>query len=160
MKCSISPALFLEAPAFPVRQAARRRVRWFDYLFFTLVLTMICGGALFMLELGSSQNGGGSSISLTQVVSQGSAWVSVLGQKVAYYGLLFLASVLNSAFMVIFVQLLRTLDRRFSRSRQRRWPSRGGRAGTPLRRSVVQHVTPRAPAPSIHRSFLLNPITR
>jgi len=153
MHRSISPTLFLEAQASPVRPFKRMRIHWLDYAFFTLALIVICGGALFMLELGSAHSSGSGS-AFTKFMSEGSVWMSALAQKLSYYGMLFLASVLNSAFMVVFVQILRTLDRRFSRSMQRRWPSNSRPANI-----VVRHQTS-AKVPSIHRSFLLCPITR
>ncbi len=159
MNRSFSPALFLEASASPMRQAARVKIHWLDYAFFTLVLIMICGGALFMLELGSTHSSGQSSI-LGQLIQESSTWLTVAAQKVSYYGILFLASVVNSALMVLFVQVLRTLDRRFSRSMQRRWPSTSVKV--PAR--PVNHVSAKPLAQNsiepLHRSFLLCPITR
>jgi len=161
MNRPISPTLFLEASASPVRHVARMRIHWLDYAFFTLALIVICGGALFVLELGSAHSSGNESM-LTQFMSESSVWMAALAQKLSYYGMLFLASVLNSAFMVVFVQFLRTLDRQFSRSMQRRWPSnsrttQSRRASTPV--IPVKQQRPATVTP-IHRSFLLCPITR
>ena len=86
MNRSLSPSLLLEAPTVSVRRHARpTRVHWLDYAFFTLVLIMICGGALFMLELGSSQSAGHES-TLGQLMSEGSIWLAVAVKKISYYG--------------------------------------------------------------------------
>ncbi|MES2594386.1 MAG: hypothetical protein V4662_03570 [Verrucomicrobiota bacterium] len=141
------------------------RIHWFDYAFFTLILVLICGGALFMLELASSQSGGHES-ALGQMLSEGSLWMSAAINKVSYYGLLFLASVVNSALMVALVQVLRTVDRQFSRKVQRRWPS--STTYVPQSRQVATAQVVRAPAAAVtvvsksplHRSFLLSPLVR
>jgi len=173
MNRSLSPSLLLEAPTVSVRRHARpTRVHWLDYAFFTLVLIMICGGALFMLELGSSQSAGHES-TLGQLMSEGSIWLAVAVKKISYYGLLFLASVVNSALMVAFIQIVRTVDRRFSRSVQRRWPSStrnvsqtrpaparpAARQNVVIARAPVSVVVAASAAP-LHRSFLLNPLIR
>lgn len=150
-----------------MRQSVRRmKIRWFDYAFFTLILIMICGGALFMLELASAQSAGHES-TLSQLMSEGSVWLSVAVKKISYYGLLFLASVVNSALMVAFTQVLRTLDRRFSRKVQRRWPSSSyhvsqTRQATPAQSVAAMHapVLAAASASPLHRSFLLSPLLR
>lgn len=141
------------------------KIHWFDYAFFTLILVLICGGALFALELASSQSAGHES-TLGQLMSEGSIWLAVAIKKISYYGLLFLASVVNSAFMVAIVQVLRTVDRQFSRKVQRRWPSsssyvpkaRQAAASTPALRAAVIAV-PAGTSP-LHRSFLLSPLLR
>lgn len=174
MNRSLSPSLLLEAPTVSVRRHARpTKIHWFDYAFFTLILIMICGGALFMLELGSSQSVGHDSM-VSQLMSEGSIWLTVAIKKISYYGLLFLASVVNSALMVAFIQIVRTLDRRFSRSVQRRWPSSTrqvsqalqapARTATPSQTVVVARapatVVVRSSTEPLHRSFLLNPLMR
>ncbi len=166
MTRSLSPSLLVEAPIFSVRQSARRvRIHWFDYAFFTLILIMICGGALFMLELASSQSAGQES-TLGHLMSEGSLWLSVAIKKLSYYGLLFLASVVNSALMVALVQVLRTVDRQFSRKVQRRWPS--STSYVSQTRQVIGMPAVRVPAAAVavvsksplHRSFLLSPLVR
>ncbi len=134
------------------------RIHWFDYAFFTLALIGICGGALFLIELGSAQSNGQGSI-VTRFMDEASVWLPVISQKLTTYGLLLLASVVNSALMVLFVQLLRTMDRTFSRSRQRRWPASNR---VPARaRSVYVKATHQQQAPALNRdSFLLSPIIR
>jgi hypothetical protein len=168
MNRSLSPSLLLEAPTVSVRRQTRRsNVHWFDYAFFTLILIMICGGALFMLELGSTQSAGHES-TLGQLMSEGSIWIAVAVKKISYYGLLFLASVVNSALMVAFVQIVRSLDRRFSRSVQRRWPSSSHKVRQTRPASTQAVIVARAPATmvvpasakSLPRSFLLNPLMR
>lgn len=167
MNRSLSPSLLLEAPTVSVRRHARpTRVHWFDYAFFTLILIMICGGALFMLELGSTQSAGHES-TLGQLMSEGSIWLAVAVKKISYYGLLFLASVVNSALMVAFVQIVRSLDRRFSRSVQRRWPSSSHKVRQTRPTATQAVIVARAPATvvvasakSLPRSFLLNPLMR
>ncbi|GEP42521.1 hypothetical protein BGE01nite_18120 [Brevifollis gellanilyticus] len=130
------------------------------------MLIMICGGALFMLELASSHSAGHES-TLGHLMSEGSIWLSVAIKKVSYYGLLFLASVVNSALMVALVQVLRTVDRQFSRKVQRRWPSSTSYVPQQARRVVVGTPVARVPAASVvvsksplHHSFLLSPIVR
>jgi hypothetical protein len=158
MTLSQAPTFFLEAPAFPARRASRMRIHWFDYAFFTLALIGICGGALFLLELGSAQSSGQGSF-FARFMEEAAVWLPVVSQKLTTYGLLFLASVVNSAVMVLFVQVLRTMDRTFSRSRQRRWPASNRLPARP-RSSNVQ-ATRQQPAPVLSRDgFLLSPIIR
>jgi hypothetical protein len=158
MTLSQAPTFFLEAPAFPARRASRMRIHWFDYAFFTLALIGICGGALFLLELGSAQSSGQGSF-FARFMEEAAVWLPVVSQKLTTYGLLFLASVVNSAVMVLFVQVLRTMDRTFSRSRQRRWPA-SNRVTTRPNSSNVQMVC-KQPAPALSRdAFLLSPIIR
>lgn len=134
------------------------RIHWFDYAFFTLALIGICGGALFLLELGSVQTSGQGSF-ITRFMEEAAVWLPVISQKLTTYGLLLLASVVNSAMMVLFVQLLRTMDRTFSRSRQRRWPA-SNRVPARPRSANVQAVRQRQ-APVLSRDgFLLSPIIR
>lgn len=134
------------------------RIHWFDYAFFTLALIGICGGALFLIELGSAQSNGQGSI-VTRFMDEAAVWLPVISQKLTTYGLLLLASAVNSALMVLFVQLLRTMDRTFSRSRQRRWPASNR---VPARaHSVYVKATHHQQAPALNRdSFLLSPIIR
>ncbi len=133
------------------------RIHWFDYAFFTLALIGICGGALFLLELASAESTGQGTF-VTRFLEQAAVWLPVVSQKLTTYGLLFLASVVNSAVMVLFVQLLRTMDRTFSRSRQRRWPASNR---VPVRSRSVNVQATRQPAPVLSRDgFLLSPIIR
>jgi hypothetical protein len=92
MTLSQAPTFFLEAPAFPARRASRMRIHWFDYAFFTLALIGICGGALFLLELGSAQSSGQGSF-FARFMEEAAVWLPVVSQKLTTYGLLFLASV-------------------------------------------------------------------
>ena len=156
MTLSQAPMLFLEAPTVSARRAARIRIQWFDYAFFTLALVGICGGALFLLELASSQNNGQDSI-ITRFMNEAATWLPVVSQKLMTYTTLFFAGVVNSAVIVITVQVLRNLDRMISRSRQRRWPAS-------RQNSARHHTTPvssprRQPVQALKtNSFLLSPI--
>lgn len=156
MTLSKAPMFFLEAQTTSSRRASRVRIHWIDYAFFTVALLVICGGALFLLELASLQSTGQGSL-MTQFINETSVWLPALSQKLMTYGMLMVAGVVNSAVIVVFVQLLRNLDRMFSRSRQRLWPA--SRQISVRQRHTQLSVVPHQPVQNLNSSrFLLSPI--
>lgn len=156
MTLSKAPMFLLEAQTISARRASRMRIHWIDYAFFTLALIGICGGALFLLELASLQSSGQGSL-ITGFMNEMAAWIPSVSQKLMTYGMLLIAGVMNSLIIAVFVQLLRNLDRMFSRSRQRRWPA--------SHQVVARPQTPRVSNPRRQsnqalntNSFLLSPI--
>lgn len=162
MNRSPSSPFIIAATATPARRQPQRvRIYWFDYAFFTMALVLICGGALFLIELAANQSTGQQTM-LAQFVEQASNWMAFVSSKTATYGALLLGSILNSALLTLFVQLLRTVDRRLSRSSQPRWPSRhsySSTAPTNPRASKAQTTVHSQATPSaLRHSFLISPI--
>ncbi len=154
------PLYFLEQKSF--KQARPEiRVHWFDYAFLTGALLFVCGGALFALDMGSAYHADQTSW-LQTLIATVQDWQLVVWERLCTGVLLFLASVVNSALMVALVQVMRHLDRHFSRSLQRRWQGFGThRVVIPFHSHAHVVNEPRNPLKAAPLSgFLLNPLIR
>jgi hypothetical protein len=117
MTRSNSPSLFLVEPAFAQRQN-QVRIHFLDYAVLIGALIFICGGCLFVMDLAAAHNAGEQSPILKMLDQAWSLIPSILG-NCWHYTLLLIASVINSALIVAFVQCLRAIDKKVVRSRKR-----------------------------------------
>lgn len=131
------------------------RVHWFDYAFLMAALVFICGGCLMALDLASSHSAGQVSV-FSQLLTTAQEWQPVVWERLCTGVMLLAASVVNSALMAVFIQVLRQLDRKVSRSRQRQW-QRMRMVRTPSRGVVANTAATHSAALS---GFLLNPLIR
>lgn len=135
------------------KNRAKVRVHWFDYAFLMTALVFICGGCLMALDLAASYNAGQES-SLSQMLTIAQEWQPVVWERLCTGALLLAASVVNSALMTVFVQMLRLMDRKVSRSRQRHW-----RSQKTARPATVILGKPHG-SQAAFSGYLLNPLMR
>lgn len=149
----------------PVRRARRTQVSGFDTLFLGGAALAILAGCGVLLDQGAAYSSGQGSL-VADLFTQAVAWVPGALASAGKYTLLLLASILNSALIVLLVQGLRTLDRTM-----RRLPQGAARM---LRRqtkatssAVVRAPAAVAPAPANaagsgtqSSGFLLSPVFR
>jgi hypothetical protein len=137
----------------------RSRIQWIDYAVLSLAMIFVCGGCLLALDMASAHSNGGPSFSshASNVIHE---WHPVVFQKISTGLMLLSASVVNSALLVGFVHLLRNMDRRLSRARQRQWQQQLQIA----RQASHKEATVAAPRQSEQTrqlsGFLINPILR
>jgi hypothetical protein len=155
MTRSHSPVLFLDQSTTTSRRP-HVRIHFFDYVFLTLSLIVICGGCLFVMDLASAHSSGQESPMMQMLNNIGSA-IPALMHGIAKYALLFLASVLNSALIVGLVYGLRALDSKVSRGPRRQYPMFMN-----LPRPSSQNVRGRKAAMRVRETvpFLLSPVFR
>lgn len=137
----------------------RSRIQWIDYAVLSLAMIFVCGGCLLALDMASAHSHGGESFSshASHVIHE---WHPVVLQKVSTGLMLLSASVVNSALLVGFVHLLRNMDRRLSRARQRQWQQHLQIARQASRKDAGA-VSSRQPEQTRQLSgFLINPILR
>jgi hypothetical protein len=112
-----TPLLHLAEPA--PRQANPTRVHHMDTVFLVTILAVVLGGAFLVIHLAGAQSSGGEGGPAQWFAGVADWTVGVFG-PVAKYGMLFLASIVNSAVIVLLVTALRTLDRGMGRMTNRR----------------------------------------
>ncbi len=137
----------------------RSRIQWIDYVVLSLAMIFVCGGCLLALDMASAHSNGGLSFSshASHVIHE---WHPLVWQKVSTGLMLLSASVVNSAVLVGFVHLLRNMDRRLSRARQRQWQQQLQIARQDSRKDPGA-VSPRQTEQTRQLSgFLINPILR
>lgn len=98
----------------PVRRARRTQVSGFDTLFLGGTALAILAGCGVLLDQGAAYSSGQGSL-VADLFTQAAAWVPGALASAGKYTLLLLASILNSALIVLLVQGLRTLDRTMRR---------------------------------------------
>jgi hypothetical protein len=159
-------------PALPIMHlaepAARQKttqtsVSGFDIAFVLTSALILAGGCFFALDMASAKSQGHDSATLKMVAETSTMLPSML-YMAGKYALLLLASILNSALIVVLVQSLRMLDRKVSRfslgnfqAPQKAKNIRGKRAHLQSQRAEKRRETS-----SIRHSspFLLSPIYR
>ena len=98
----------------PARSVSRTPVSGFDFAFVLTAALFVLVGCFFMLDLASAHSSGHESGAL-KFLTETSVWLPALAKVAGKYILLLLASVVNSALIVLLVQSLRTLDSKISR---------------------------------------------
>lgn len=158
MTRSNSPSLFLVEPVFAQRQN-QVRIHFLDYAFMTCALIFICGGCLFVMDLAAAHNAGEQSPIMKMLTHAWSLIPSILG-SCWHYTLLLIASVINSALIVAFVQCLRVIDHKVTRGRKRRhypmFVSYSRSLSLPLKAPAPVTKKPEAEV----RYFLLSPVIK
>jgi len=105
--------MHLAEPA--ARQGSRTSsVSGFDFAFVLTVAFVIVGSCFFMLEMAAARSSGQES-TLLKFLAESALWLSAQISIIGKYVLLFTASIVNSALIVLFVQSLRKTDQRVSR---------------------------------------------
>jgi hypothetical protein len=127
-----------------------------DVIFLFGALAFLVGGTFFLIDLASARSSG-QATGLSRFLAEASVSIPAMLGGMAKYGMWLLASVLNSALIVLLVTALRTLDRKVGRFANRRISR-----FTPMRK--VHHMR-RARAAAAARSresqnFLLSPVFR
>ena len=112
------PLLHLAEP--PARQRPQPGVHSMDTVFLFTTLIFVLGGGLFVIDLASARRSGQEATRASQFLAEASVWMPTVIAGAAKYGMLLLASILNSAFIVLLVAALRTLDRNVGRLANRR----------------------------------------
>ncbi|TDU73198.1 hypothetical protein EI77_01666 [Prosthecobacter fusiformis] len=114
-------------PALPIahlaeangRSTVRTSVSGFDFAFIMTTALTIVGGCFFMLELASAYSHGRDSAAL-KFLTEMTVWLPAMASVAGKYILLFLASIVNSALIVLLVQSLRKMDFTFNRVTSRK----------------------------------------
>lgn len=158
MTRSHSPSLFLVEPAFAQRQN-QVRVHFFDYAFFSLALIFICGGCFFVMDLAAAHNAGEESPVMKMLSEAWNAVPSILG-GCWHYMLLFIASVVNSALIVCFVQCLRFIDQKVTRGRRRHHYPMFVSYSRPIKVPVKKAAQEASKPKPEFRYFLLSPVMK
>jgi hypothetical protein len=154
-----TPLLHLAEPA--PRQATHRRVHLLDTVCLITILALVLGAALFVIDMAGSRSSGEETGSLSRLLSSLSVGVPALLAAVGKYGMLLLASIVNSTVIVLLVTALRTLDRRVGRMTNRRL----SRFGPVRRMQTLGHPRSAARSTRVVRSreaetYLLSPVFR
>lgn len=137
----------------------RSRIQWIDYAVLSLAMIFVCGGCLLALDMASAHSSGSQSFThhASNVISE---WHPVVFQKLSTGLMLLSASIFNSALIVGFVHLLRSMDRRLSRARQRQWQQQLQLARQAPKKEATASCVRQAEQKSQFSGFLINPILR
>lgn len=137
----------------------RSRIQWIDYAVLSLAMIFVCGGCLLALDMASAHSHGGQSFSshASHVIHE---WHPVVLQKISTGLMLLSASVVNSALLVGFVHLLRNMDRRLSRARQRQWQQQLQIARQAARKDAGAAASRQPEQTRQLSGFLINPLLR
>lgn len=152
----------------PARQkTTRTSVSGFDVAFVLTAALVLVGGCFFMLDVASARSHGHDSTALN-MVAETTTLLPGLAQMAGKYVLLFLASIVNSALIVLLVQSLRSLDFKMSRFKPKL--AMGGLQASPKAQNVRgkrahlegQRAGKRREASAARTSspFLLSPVFR
>jgi hypothetical protein len=149
------PLLLLAEPVAK-RQSPQSRLKFADAAFLLTVATVLVGGCLLLLNLGSAQSSGQAPVDshfFGDLLAALPALLATLGK----YVLLALACILNSALIVALVYSLRSLDLKV-----RRKALRASFGATPLRKAqnVRQPQAKAVRQEAAAQSYLLSPVFR
>ena len=97
----------------PARHRSQNRVSGFDFCFLLTAALIVVGGSFLMLDAAAAKSSGQESAVL-RFLTDASIWLPALVKIAGKYSLYLIASVVNSALIVLLVQSLRGVDEQVS----------------------------------------------